>query len=138
MMRSHRRPSRRGAAAVELAVLVPFLTFLMLITIDWARVFYYSVTITNAARQGALYACDPYAPSQSRYGSIADAALADATNLDPAPTVTTTYVTDAGGNQWVNCNVTWQFSTITNYPGIPTPMNLSRTVRMRMAPSTPG
>ena len=30
---------RRGAAAVELAVLAPFLLFLFLITVDFARVF---------------------------------------------------------------------------------------------------
>src|SRR5437016_4731782 len=66
VMRRHQQ-SRLGAAAVELAVLLPLLIFLFVITLEWGRVFYYSVTMSNAARQGAIYLCDPVLRAQSPY-----------------------------------------------------------------------
>src|SRR5260370_14853076 len=57
-MRSARR-SRPATAAAELAVLLPFLMFLFVVTVDWARAFYFSVVIANSARQGALSESDP-------------------------------------------------------------------------------
>ena len=38
------REVRRGAAVVELAVLAPFLVFLLLIAVDFARIFFRSAT----------------------------------------------------------------------------------------------
>ena len=125
---------RPGAAAVELAVLVPFLAFMFVITVDFARVFYFSQVIENCARQGALYASDPKAPAYNRYASLQAAALADAPDLTPQPTVSSTTGTDAAGNGYVAVTVTWQFQTITNFPAVPNNMTISRTVQMRMAP----
>ena len=34
---------RRGVAVVELAVLLPFLAFMLVIAYDWGRIFYFSV-----------------------------------------------------------------------------------------------
>ena len=42
-------------AAVELAVISTFLVPLFVLTLDFARLFYYQVTIDNCARNGALY-----------------------------------------------------------------------------------
>jgi hypothetical protein len=95
------------------------------------------LTVENCARNGALYASDPVAASQSPYTSTTQAALADASNLNPQPTVTSTNGVDSSGNSYVEVTVNWQFKTITNYPGVPNPVNLSRTVRMRIAPTTP-
>jgi Flp pilus assembly protein TadG len=136
-MRHRISSPRPGAATVELAVLLPFLVFLFVLAVDWARVFYYSVIITNSARQGALYAGDPLAQSQSPYTSVSDAALADASDLQPSPTVTTNSGVDAAGNSYVDVTVNWQFATVTNYPVIGQSVQLSRTVRARVAPSSP-
>ena len=55
------RAKRSGAAALELAILLPLLIFLFIIGIDYARVFYSTVTITNCARNGAIYgSLDPF------------------------------------------------------------------------------
>ena len=129
--------SRRGASTAELAILLPLLAFMFLIAVDFGRIFYYSLTIENCARNGALYGCDPFEPAQSTYASLSDAALADAANLQPPPTVTSTNGTDSSGNAYVEVNVSWTFSSLTNFPGVPGTTNLSRTVRMRMAPITP-
>jgi Flp pilus assembly protein TadG len=125
---------RRGAAAAELALLLPLLAFLFVITVDFARVFYFSQVVENCARQGALYASDPKAPAANLYTSVQQAALADATNLNPQPTVTSTNGTDGAGNAYVAVTVTWPFHTITGFPGVPNNVTLSSTVQMRRAP----
>jgi Flp pilus assembly protein TadG len=117
---------------VEMAISLPILAFLLVITVDWARVYYYDLTILNCARQGAVYASDPLAPFQSPYAGVQQAALADATNLSPQPGVTTSNTSDGAGNPAVAVQVTWQFNTICNYPGVTNPMNLSHTVTMRL------
>jgi Flp pilus assembly protein TadG len=132
----HARP-RRAAATVELAVLAPFLAFLFVAVVDYARIFYHSLTVANCARNGALYASDPVAVAQSPYASIQDAALADAGNLSPTPTVTSTTGTDSDGNPYVEVTVTHDFQTAVNYPGIPQITTISRTVRMRVSPTVP-
>src|ERR1700723_712886 len=47
--------ARRGAAAVELALLLPVLIFCSMITVDFARVAYVLVALQNSARNGAVY-----------------------------------------------------------------------------------
>ena len=44
----------RGAAAVELAVLLPVLVFWAMATVDFARLAYVQLTLQNCARDGAL------------------------------------------------------------------------------------
>jgi Flp pilus assembly protein TadG len=136
-----RRRERRGVAAVELAVLAPFLVFLVLIAVDFGRIFYMSVTLANCARNGALYEADPYVRIESTYKNLTDAALADAPNLmnDPKnkPVVTSTSGTDAQGVPYVEVTVKCHFNTVSKFPGIPNDVDLARTVRMARAPLNP-
>jgi len=139
MLLASRKPlpgKRRGAAVVELAILLPLLVFLFVIGVDYARLFYYSLTVANCARNGALYGCDPTGATTSPYSSIEQACLADAGSLSPAPTVSYNYASDTSGN-YVEVTVTYEFHTITNYPGVPNTVNIARTVRMRMIPAVP-
>jgi hypothetical protein len=131
------RSGRRGATAVELALLLPILGLLLLITVDFSRLYYHYSIVTNCARNGALYGSDPTSASESPYSSLQAAALADAPNLTPQPTVSSTNGTDASNNPYVEVTVVYPFTTISSYPGLPNPINLSRTVRMRVAPATP-
>jgi hypothetical protein len=48
-----RTAKQRGQALIELVIVVPVLFWLMLGTLDFGRVFYTSVGLTNAAREGA-------------------------------------------------------------------------------------
>ena len=98
---SNRGGRRRGGAAAELAVLAPLLLFVLIVAIDFCRLFFDYTIITNAARNGALYASDPSLPSRSTPDFQA-AALADANNLNPALTaanVTSSTGTDGQGNK---------------------------------------
>jgi Flp pilus assembly protein TadG len=129
--------ARRGATAVELALLLPILGLLFLITVDFARLYYHYTIVTNCARNGALYGSDPTAAQESPYPNLTAAALADAPNLSPQPTVNSSNGTDSSGNPYVEVTVVYPFTTISSYPGLPNPINLTRTVQMRVAPATP-
>ena len=129
--------ARRGAAAVELAILSPLLVFLGVAAVDFGRVFYDASIVANCARNGALYASDPLAASISSYSSLQAAALADATNLSPTPTVSSTTGTDSSGNSYVEVSVSYTFKTIFTYPGVPKTTVVVRKVRMGVSQVTP-
>jgi len=135
--KSRATDDRCGAAVVELAVLLPLLAFLFVIAVDFARVYYYSVTLTNSARAGALYASDPSTMAESPFANVTEAALADATNITPTPTVTSTNGVDASGKAYAEVSVAYTFTTITGLPGVPNQVNLVRTVRMNISANIP-
>ena len=147
--------SRRAAAAVEFAVLAPFLAFMFVIAVDWARVFYYSIAVKNCARNGALYmslqqsaktTSSPYTDSgyvnlyvNSKH-PVTDAALADAPDLTPTPTVTSATGSDSYGS-YVEVTVSYTFQTVTNFAVgsfvVPSSTDVTRTVRMYVPPESP-
>jgi Flp pilus assembly protein TadG len=128
--------TRRAAVAAELAVLLPFLIFLFVVGVDFARVFYFSVILTNSARNGAAYGSA--GPTQAAdTAGIQQAALADATDISPAPTVTSTTGTDASNNTYVKVTVQQPFKTVISFPGVPSSITLTRTVQMRVSSLTP-
>jgi Flp pilus assembly protein TadG len=123
--------------AAEAALVLPPCLLLLVITVDFSRLFYYHVTITNCARNGALYLSDPAGISYSRYQNVQEAALADAGNLSPQPTVSSTLLNDASGNRSVAVTVSYPFSMVTSFLGFHT-VHLSRTVQMRVSSAFPG
>src|SRR5262245_16575189 len=100
LRRANRTPVRPGAALVEFAILLPILMFLFLAGVDFARIYYFSTTLTNCARNGAQYGCLDLTHAQDTAG-IQAAALADTTNLSPAPDITSQTGTDDAGNPFV-------------------------------------
>ena len=120
-----------------MAVLAPLLVFLFIVAVDFARVFYFSVTLTNCARAGALYASDPWTQDESPFSSTEDAALSEAQNLTPAPTISERSGANGSGHAWVEVSAEYTFSTITGFPGIPSDVQLTRTVRMYVLAITP-
>ena len=132
---ARRSARRRGGAAAELALIGPALLFILVAGTDFARVFYCFVTITSCARNGALYGCQDTARSTDTTG-IRTAARADAGSLSSLPGVSSSTST-AGGNPYVSVTVTYTFTTLITYPGIPNTVLLSRTVQMRVVQNTP-
>jgi Flp pilus assembly protein TadG len=130
-MRTRHYRARRGGAAVELAVSLPVLAFLMVITIDFARVFHHALVLTNCARNGAVYGS--YNPDRAvDTAGITTAARKDAGDLPEVPGVTSVTGMDAAGIPYVRVTVTCPFRTVTNYPGVPAYLVVSRTVQMRV------
>ncbi|HJZ59075.1 MAG TPA: TadE/TadG family type IV pilus assembly protein, partial [Gemmataceae bacterium] len=157
----HRRTTdtRRGAAAVELAALLPFLMFIAVIATDWARLLYYTITLETCAQNTALVLSDqttwyqapgnPNAATEYPTGFcqagtpaltndqqavLTATARAQAPSVAQDATVTATWTTDSTNNPVVNVTVSQPFNTITNFPGVPNPGTLSRSVQMRVAP----
>ena len=129
--------SRHGAAAVEFALVLPFLCVVLLGTVDFCRVFYCSVTVANCARNGALYGCADAAHAGDSAGIIA-VCRADANNLKLSDlNVTVSSSTDGTGQSYVDVTVTYPFSTLTHYPGVPGTISISRKFRMSVLPATP-
>jgi Flp pilus assembly protein TadG len=138
------RTTRRGAATVEMAVLLPFIVFLCVIAADWARLWYYTINIEACARAGALYAADPAWAAQSPYPTMADAAKAEAPYLtsDPNLTVSGPTAITVNGRPGVRVTATYSYSTLTNFSwmttfGVQPTQTLTRTVDMRLVPLTP-
>ena len=139
---------RRGATVVEFAILLPFLMFLFVLAIDFARILYFGIVLENCARNGAYYASNyPNAAYLYNdlygYKDLDDAILRDAGGIyNPAdtttkPTYTVTRSGTTGGTQYVQVTVRWNFQSITRFPGIPSLVTLTRSVTMETAPAMP-
>lgn len=135
---SHRNPSRRraGAAAVEAALVAPLLAYLFVVGVDFARVYHDHLILTNAARNGAHYACQSPEKSINDAG-IQAAALNDAGELRSVVSVSTTRTIDTNGSVCVRVTVSAPFRTVSRFPGVPTQTNLSRVCQMRLLPQAP-
>jgi len=147
---------RKGAACAELAVLLPFLCFVFLATVDFARIIYYTVTIDNCAHNGGVYGSQTYDNANQQWiGSIAQywegpngkivsteqaATSVDGTNLSPAmnkSNVVITSGTDSAGNTTNIVTITYTFNTIAAFPGIPSTVAITRVATARVAPAAP-
>ena len=150
-----KRTVRKGAQVVEFAIVLPFIAFMFVIAVDWARVFYYSIAVRNCARNGALYlsqqqsaktTSSPYTDSGyvnlyvNSASPVTAAALADAPDLTPTPTVTSTSGSDSYG-PYVEVTVSCPFQTVTNFSVgnflVPSSTNVTRTIRMYVPPESP-
>jgi hypothetical protein len=56
---------------------------LLVLTVDFGRIFYYTSVIEACARNGALWASDVTGQTTSPYTNLTDAATADAAGLSP-------------------------------------------------------
>jgi len=127
---------RHAVAAMEFALLAPFLGFLIVAGVDFARVYYFSLILTNCASTGAIYGSQDPEHAVDEAGIIA-AALADASNLSPAPEVSSENLTDSEGHPAVRVTVRWNFGTFTNAPWTASKYELVRTMQMRIPPVYP-
>jgi Flp pilus assembly protein TadG len=126
---------------VELAVLAPFLVVLFLIGIDFARLFYYKLTLDNCARNGALFGSNLRSYQEkawvNSYNDILSATEADGQALCPALTddqITVTKGTGTDGNDNVTVAIDYSFTPITQLPGLASTLNIHSQVKMRVAP----
>jgi Flp pilus assembly protein TadG len=146
-----KRNSEDGSALVELAVVLPLLVALLIGGADFARVFYASIELENAARAGAQFGAQNTTNSTTAMETVT---LASAPNLtgvtaaasrlcqcanDSAVYSATTPANNCsysctGGTRLVNLvtvTASKSFTTLVAYPGIPSSLNLSRSATMR-------
>jgi Flp pilus assembly protein TadG len=129
------RQARRGAAAAELAILLPFVSLLFVAALDFCRVYYISQTIQNCAEAGAMYASgnatNPNGGSAS--ATAVQAALAEGTSLSPPLQSSNVTVTYSGNTTQVT--VQYQFKMLTSFLGNSGQVTLTRSVTMNMTPA---
>jgi Flp pilus assembly protein TadG len=137
--------SERGQSAVELAIVVPVLALMLVVIADFARVFYVSIAVNNAARAGAQFgsqssstASTAEEPSGMQQAACNDYGISDfttcQTTLNPTATMCTcgtpstgvpacstisaTYCSHTASATYVTVNTSATYHTILNYPGI--------------------
>jgi len=134
-----RATHRRGAAATELALFLPFLALLFFVAVDYARAFRAAQVIDGCARTGALYASgaagrDPDAATPEQ--AAVQAAVAQGADLSPP--LQPGNVTITTGTGTVTVTVSYQFAMATGYVGAPSGLTVTRAVTMPIAPKPPG
>jgi Flp pilus assembly protein TadG len=140
----------RGAALVELAIALPLLMLILVGTVDFARVFYMSIELTNAARAGAQFGAASLANSgrPADMQAAAVGAAPDIGHIDVTAARVCWCATNAAAFTAVACNATCgagehlvasatvtasrTFTTIASLPGIPNAIVLTRTATMRV------
>lgn len=134
--RSSRR--RRGAAAVEFALILPLLITIVLGCIDFGRFAYAYISVTNAAREGAGFA-SMHPPPQTDPGpwitAIRTAVLSELGSLfDPnkVTVVSPNPSNDGSGAKRVQVVVSYPFEMVVSWPFLPNSLTLTRSVEMRM------
>ena len=134
----HACRQRRGAAAVEFAIVLPILVTILLAATDFGRFSYSAIAVANAAQCGASYGCmNPYDSStQSAWQAGIQQAVTDELSQSAAfdtsqLTVTVVTVTEISGLRRVSVQVTYPFKTIVSWSFIPSSFNLQQTVVMR-------
>lgn len=156
MLVPHRSPARRrrryrGAAAAELAIILPLLMTIVLGTVDFGRFAYNYIAVTNAARAGAASAMmNNYSSStQSTWlANLTTAARQEMTGQTgynsasmnvTSPSISNGAVSgvtvESTGLRRVQVTVTYPFQTIVNWNfgifSIPQNVTLQKTIVVR-------
>ncbi len=135
---------RRGAAAVELAMILPVLMTIVLGCVDFGRFAYNYIAVTNAARAGAAYGImNNYSPTtlaawKAGIGQAARDEMEQQTGYSSSNLVVTVPnpVADANNFRSVKVTASYPFTTIVNWNWpllrIPSSFDLARGVEMRL------
>jgi hypothetical protein len=136
-------------------VVLPFLVALFLFAADFARILYYTIAIENCVHNGALFGSQAFdnqnqqwignqqywqGPGGQVVSQEAAASELDGADLSPAladSNVSITTGTDADGNSVNIVTITYTFYTLVPYPGVPSPVTITRTAQIRIAPAQP-
>lgn len=141
-MRSRQR-IRTGSAAVELALCVPILAFLVMGAVDFARVFYLSVEVAAAARAGATFGSRSTTSVDDTAGITlaATRAAPEAASLQVSTsklcgcsdgtTGTCASVSCSPKYTYIRVQAQAAFATTCPYPGIPSSIPVSAVAQMR-------
>lgn len=147
-----------GGALIELAVALPVLILILVAAIDFSRVFYTAMALTNAARAGAQFGAHSTANSGNFAGMEATAvASVNTTGITAVASRTCQCATDLGvfsptsptvndcvTPSPISCSERHLVITVTvetrktfntifgNVPGIPNTINLVRTATQRV------
>ena len=134
-----------GGSFVELAMVLPLFFLLFVPAVDIGRAIYISIEVASAAQAGAAYGMrNPTDASgmqtasragtanlsglsaTATYGCECSDGTSPSTSCAVTPTCTYNYV------NYVDVVATAPYSTVFNYPGIPSSTKMSREIRLRV------
>jgi Flp pilus assembly protein TadG len=126
---------RSGAAATELALLLPMLTLAFVASVDFARVYYVIQTIDQCSCSGAMVASGAAhsSPDVPVEDAAVIAACVDGTTLTPPLALSNVSVVIVGS--FATVTVQYDFWPATPIQGVSGPIRLVRSVTMRRVPS---
>ena len=140
--------SESGSSLIEMALVLPVLFLLLMGVVDFGRAYYLAIEVSQAAHTAALYGSQ----NPTDIAGMQSAAVADAPDV---PSFTTSSVTATSGCEcsdgsspvancttnpncgglitvdYVQVNTSVSYSAIFPYPGIPSPLTLTGSARMR-------
>jgi len=149
---------RRGASAVEFALVLPLLITIVLGCVDFGRFAYTYIAVTNAAREGAYFAAkNPWTLAtkdawrtqllltvEDELGCNDPGSAFDPSKVGVISTTQTSFIpkgskvpvimpitTDPDGSKRVGVQVSYPFVMLVNWPLLPGNMTLARVVDMR-------
>lgn len=133
------RPNgRRGAAAVEMAIVLPLMLSLAMMTFDFGSTVSTYLVLSNAARAGADYAATHHVTSvsrsawESRITSAIQTEMSNYRNFDSKQLQTVISTTaNADQSTQVVVDLRYKHATIVPWPGMPTQLSLHYRVEMR-------
>jgi Flp pilus assembly protein TadG len=147
------RRTRRGGAAIELAVLLPFLVLLAIGAAELGRAYHASIVVANAASAGARYGAQnvntsgdaasmnaaatidagdigDVAPESSRFCRCSNGTTpASCTSACPAPAGYPAYTEP---EVFVTTSATKTVTFLMHYPGFPASITVRRTATFRV------
>ena len=129
--------TRKAAAVVEFAVVLPLLLIIFVAAVDFARVFYNAQVLTDCARTAALFAANPDLAHRTSYESVVDLARTCVADLNPQPTFSFTNGTDTQSRAYVEATVSQSFTLICPFV-FQSKYQISRTARAHLYPAAIG
>jgi Flp pilus assembly protein TadG len=136
-----------GAVLIEMAIMLPIFTVIMLGALDFSRLFFAAIELGNAVTAGVQYGARATSMANNTSG-ISSTVANDAANLTGVSATSTSYCTCPGSSTAVGCTSTcaggygnpklyvsvtgtYTYSTLVDWPGIPHTVSLTRTAIMR-------
>lgn len=139
------RRSDAGAAAVELAMVLPLLALLAVGVADFGRMYFTSIAVSNATRAGAHYGSQSTTTS-GNFAGIEQATRNDAADLGEitvassrfcrcpdgsAPACTGTCPSYGAPQVFVHVSASKTYAFLIKYPGLPPTVPITRTATFR-------
>ncbi len=109
--------SERGAAAVEMAFVLPILLALVMGIIEFGHAYNTQISLTNAAREGVRVMAITHDPNDAT-----NAALSAAVSVNDLTATSVTVPDDCTGGEQVTLTINYSLETITGFAG---PFNLT-------------
>ena len=131
----------KGQSTVEMGLLLPVVLFLLVASGDWGRVFFARMELIGAARAGAAYGAQNHITA-ANYSAMETTATGAAPDVKSVTATATSFCTCVSSGSSVSCTSPGSctqvqvfvqvdtyatFTTLLNYPGIPSSMPLHAT-----------